>query len=98
MSARIILIDDLDGTPATETLRFTYDGTPYEIDLSTDNAAKFRDDLAPFITAGRRSAATSTPKRTYARRKTAVAAVVEVAEAPRVKRKYVRKTAIAAKR
>ncbi|WNV83086.1 Lsr2 family protein [Umezawaea sp. Da 62-37] len=31
------------------------DGVDYKIDLSGDNAAKLRDELAPFITYGRRT-------------------------------------------
>lgn len=49
------LVDDLDGTEATGTISFNLDGKAYEIDLSTDNANKMRDSLAPFIAAARRS-------------------------------------------
>jgi hypothetical protein len=53
----VTLEDDLDGGPADETLRFRVGGGEYEIDLSTHNAATFRQQLAPFIeharTAGR---------------------------------------------
>lgn len=45
----IVLIDDLDGTPADETVTFGLDGTTYEIDLSDDNAAKLRDALAGYV-------------------------------------------------
>ena len=48
--------DDLDGSPAHETLRFGIDGPSYEIDLSTKNAARFRQQLAPFIEHARRAA------------------------------------------
>jgi hypothetical protein len=56
MAKRVIheLVDDLDGKPATETITFGLDGIVYEIDLSTKNAAKLRDVLAPFATAGTR--------------------------------------------
>ena len=40
------LIDDLDGSPATETVSFAVDGVNYEIDLGDANAAKLRDDFA----------------------------------------------------
>jgi hypothetical protein len=43
----VVLEDDLDGGPADETVRFAIDGTSYEIDLSTTNAAAFRQQLAP---------------------------------------------------
>lgn len=42
------LIDDLDGTDASETVRFALDGTSYEIDLSEKNAAALRDAVAPY--------------------------------------------------
>ena len=52
---KIILEDDLDGSPADETVTFGLDGVTYEIDLSTDNAAKLRDELAPWVGHARRS-------------------------------------------
>ena len=56
---QIILEDDYDGGVADETVAFALDGAEYEIDLSTENAAKLRDGLAPWIgharkTGGRR--------------------------------------------
>ena len=45
------LDDDLDGSPADETVPFELDGTPYTIDLSTAHAADFRAALAPFVQA-----------------------------------------------
>ena len=36
---KIILVDDLDGGSADETVRFGLDGVSYEIDLSSGNAA-----------------------------------------------------------
>lgn len=45
----IQLVDDLDGTEATETVSFGLDGTSYEIDLSDDHAAQLRDVLAPYV-------------------------------------------------
>lgn len=49
------LVDDLDGTPASETVVFGLDGTTYEVDLSEKNAAKFRKVLAGYVEAGRRT-------------------------------------------
>jgi hypothetical protein len=43
------LEDDLTGGPADETVRFAFDGTGYEIDLSAKNATAFRKQLAPYI-------------------------------------------------
>jgi len=45
------LIDDLDASEASETLRFEVDGRPYEIDLSSHNAQKFRAEIAPLYPA-----------------------------------------------
>ena len=50
----IQLIDDLDGTAATQTVRFTLDGRELEIDLSDKNAAMLRKALDPYMAAGRR--------------------------------------------
>lgn len=53
---RIELTDDLlsDGTTADETLTFALDGVTYEVDLTSANAAKLRDGLAPWVAAARR--------------------------------------------
>ena len=50
----VVLVDDLDGSDAEETVTFGLDGTEYEIDLSAANAAKLRDDLAVWVGHGRR--------------------------------------------
>jgi hypothetical protein len=49
------MLDDIDGTPATHTVPFALDGITYEIDLSDNNAAALRDELARYIAAGRRT-------------------------------------------
>jgi len=51
MARRIIeqLIDDIDGSEATETVTFSLDTNSYQIDLSEANAARLRDVLAPYI-------------------------------------------------
>jgi hypothetical protein len=49
------LVDDLDGSPANETITFGLDGTSYEIDLSKKNAAAFRSAFARYTAVGRRS-------------------------------------------
>jgi hypothetical protein len=57
---RVVLTDDLtdavleDG--AGETVSFSLDGQAYEIDLSTDNASKLRDDVARYVGHGRKIA------------------------------------------
>ena len=49
------LEDDLDGGPADETLRFGLGGTDYEIDLSKNNASRFRRQIAPYIEHARKA-------------------------------------------
>lgn len=50
----IRLVDDLDGGPAEETIPFSLDGKPYEIDLSETNAANLRSAMSKFVAAARR--------------------------------------------
>lgn len=45
----IVLVDDIDGSEAAETVAFGLDGTSYEIDLNDKNAAKLRDALANYV-------------------------------------------------
>jgi hypothetical protein len=42
---QVLLVDDIDGGSADETVQFGLDGASYEIDLSSDNARKLRDLL-----------------------------------------------------
>ena len=49
MAKTFQLLDDFDGTPAADTIRFSFDGERYEIDLSADHIATFCAALAPFI-------------------------------------------------
>jgi len=50
------LVDDLDdNVTAEETIRFGLDGTEYEIDLSAENAASLREDLATWVDHARRT-------------------------------------------
>ena len=64
----IVLVDDLDGSDASQTVSFGLDGTSYEIDLNDKNAAALRDALAGFVgharkvtnTRGRKTRTTTT--------------------------------------
>jgi hypothetical protein len=51
MAARttVMLEDDLDGSPAEETMRFGLGAAEYEIDLNAANASRLRRQLAPFV-------------------------------------------------
>lgn len=50
----VVLVDDLDGSEAAETVTFGIDGNDYEIDLSEANAGALRSALAPYVDAGRK--------------------------------------------
>jgi hypothetical protein len=52
---QVLLIDDIDGSSADETVIFGLDGTAYEIDLSATNAGLLRKSLADYVANGRRS-------------------------------------------
>jgi hypothetical protein len=52
---QVILVDDIDGGEAIETVAFGLDGTSYEIDLSADNAAALRDSLAQWVGSARKA-------------------------------------------
>jgi len=91
---QVVLEDDLDGGDATETVAFGLDGRSYEIDLSTVNASRLRDALAPFVSAARRTggrrAAAASPRATSDRaqnqaiREWAIAQGMKVSERGRI--------------
>lgn len=47
------IVDDLDASPADETILFSLDGLLYEIDLSMVNAARLRRLVASYSAAAR---------------------------------------------
>jgi Lsr2 len=51
---QVILVDDLDGGEAEESVSFSLDGVTYEIDLSSANAEALRDAIAPWVGHARR--------------------------------------------
>ncbi|MGA8210219.1 MAG: Lsr2 family protein [Nocardioidaceae bacterium] len=51
----VILVDDLDGSDAVETVGFALDGVDYEIDLSEQHAAQLRDAFSLYVGHGRRT-------------------------------------------
>ncbi|GCD94412.1 MULTISPECIES: histone-like nucleoid-structuring protein Lsr2 [Embleya] len=65
MAQRVVvsLHDDIDGSEATETIRFGLDGKSYEIDLSEEHVQQMRDALAPYLAVARRTARTGKPFR-----------------------------------
>lgn len=48
------LIDDINGEVASDTITFGVDGVDYEIDLTTENAEKLRDELSTWVEKARR--------------------------------------------
>jgi hypothetical protein len=50
----IQLLDDIDGTPAAETLRFALDGVDYEIDVHAGHASELRTSLEKYVRHARR--------------------------------------------
>lgn len=71
---QVILEDDVDGGPASETVTFALDGATYEIELNTLNAAALREAMAPFVGRARRSGG----RRSTARRKSRVSKSGEI--------------------
>jgi Lsr2 len=57
------LVDDTDGSEASETLALGFEGATYELDLSDKNAKKLRDQLAPWVAAARKTGGTRRPSK-----------------------------------
>lgn len=64
---QVLLVDDLDGGEADETVTFALDGKTYEIDLTTANADKLRGLLDAYVKGGRRTGGRSAGARGKAR-------------------------------
>lgn len=45
----VVLVDDIDGSEAEETVSFGLDGKDYTIDLNTKHATDLREALAVFV-------------------------------------------------
>ena len=52
---QVLLVDDIDGGDAAETVSFSLDGVHYEIDLSDANAGKLRKDFSNWVGHARRA-------------------------------------------
>lgn len=64
---QVILVDDIDGGEAEETVSFALDGVSYEIDVSSDNAEQIREAMAPWIGHARRVGGRSGTRRAKGR-------------------------------
>lgn len=62
-----ILIDDLDGGDADRTVRFSWDGVAYELELSKKNALAFDRTMKPYVSAARKARASRSRKATASR-------------------------------
>lgn len=60
---QVILVDDVDGGEADETVSFALDGVSYEIDVSADNAEALREAIAPWLGHARRVGGRSSSRR-----------------------------------
>ena len=60
---QVLLVDDLDGSTADETVTFGLDGVSYEIDLSSGNAGKLRNELAQYVEHARKTTAAPARRR-----------------------------------
>jgi hypothetical protein len=49
----VLLVDDIDGSDADETIQFGLDGTHYEIDLNSDHVGELRGQLQRYVKAAR---------------------------------------------
>ena len=52
------VVDDLDGSPADQTVRFAFNGASYEIDLNRAHFEEFAEAIQPYIKAGRKVGST----------------------------------------
>jgi len=52
---QVLLVDDIDGAAAAETVSFSLDGVSYEVDLTAAHAKKLRDEFASWVGHARRS-------------------------------------------
>ena len=62
-----ILVDDLDGSEADETVNFALDGNSYEIDLNSSHAEELRSILRRYVEAGRKEASRARTSRRLTR-------------------------------
>ena len=72
---QVLLVDDIDGGTAEETVTFSLDGVAYEIDLTAEHAAELRESFSRWVGharktgsgsrsgGGRQSRGTSQPRR-----------------------------------
>lgn len=80
---QVLLVDDVDGTEAAETVTFAFafDGVSYEIDLAAAHATELRNALAQWVGSARKtSRSTGRPSRTGSPRTTSSSDAVAIRE------------------
>jgi hypothetical protein len=75
---QVLLVDDIDGGDADQTVTFSLDGSAYEIDLSTRNAEALRNALALFIASARKVGRAASPVKAAAPVRTVVRGAARV--------------------
>lgn len=64
----VVLEDDIEGGKASETVRFSLDGTDFEIDLNEQNAEQLRGALEKYVDNARRVGGRRAPRKSVTRR------------------------------
>ena len=77
---QVILVDDIDGGAADETVTFALDGVSYEIDLSTKNAQEQRDAFASWVGNARKVSSRTSARPSRRGRATGSARATEIRE------------------
>lgn len=52
---QVVLVDDIDGGDASQTINFALDGTSYEIDVNDAHAHELRAAFQPWVAAARKT-------------------------------------------
>ncbi|QQM67181.1 histone-like nucleoid-structuring protein Lsr2 [Actinomyces weissii] len=66
-----MLVDDIDGSEATQTVTFGLDGATYEIDLNDEHAAALRESMEEWVAKAHRVAGRASRRRGAAGRSSA---------------------------
>jgi Lsr2 len=77
---QVILVDDVDGGEAEESVSFALDGVSYEIDLSAANAESLRDALAHWVGHARKISGRASRGRPAGRSKVVSSSKADTAE------------------
>jgi hypothetical protein len=59
---QVVLVDDIDGGEASQTVSLSIDNQAYEIDLSDAHAAELRAAIAPWTSKARKASARRSPR------------------------------------